>query len=230
LPALEVYGSIESGSFLETDPLSPSSPYSASKAGADLLVLAYRTTYDAPVLITRSANNYGPYQYPEKLIPLFATNALDEQPLPLYGDGGNVRDWIHVDDNCRALDTVLRHGELGQIYNVGAGNEVSNREITARILAATGRDESLVRRVPDRLGPHRRYSVDCGKLRALGWAPQVPFEDGLAATVAWYAERRDWWAPIKSGEWRAYYEAQYGAELGARSGPELGAEHGALAD
>jgi dTDP-glucose 4,6-dehydratase len=135
-----------------------------------------------------------------------------------------------VNDNCRALDTVLRHGELGQIYNVGAGNEVSNREITARILAATGRDESLIRRVPDRLGHDRRYSVDCSKLRALGWAPQVPFVEGLAATVAWYAERRDWWAPIKSGEWRAYYEAQYGAELGARSGPELGAEHGALAD
>jgi dTDP-glucose 4,6-dehydratase len=206
----EVYGSIESGSFLETDPLSPSSPYSASKAGADLLVLAYRTTYDAPVLITRSANNYGPYQYPEKLIPLFATNALDEQPLPLYGDGGNVRDWIHVEDNCRALDAVLRHGELGQIYNVGAGNEVSNREITARILAATGRAESLIRRVPDRLGHDRRYSVDCARLRALGWAPQVPFVEGLQATVDWYAERRDWWAPIKSGEWRAYYEAQYG--------------------
>jgi len=205
----EVYGSIESGSFLETDPLSPSSPYSASKAGADLLVLAYRTTYDAPVLITRSANNYGPYQYPEKLIPLFATNALDEQPLPLYGDGGNVRDWIHVEDNCRALDTVLRRGAEGQIYNVGAGNEVSNREITARILTATGRDESLIRPVPDRLGHDRRYSVGCSRLRALGWAPQVAFEEGLAATVAWYAERRDWWEPIKSGEWRAYYERQY---------------------
>ena len=210
----EVYGSIDEGSFVETDILEPSSPYSASKAGADLLVMAYRTTYGLPVLITRSSNNYGPYQYPEKLIPLFATNALDGLQLPVYGDGLNVRDWIHVEDNCRGLDLVLRQGEPGEIYNIGGGNERPNIEITRLILKATGNDESLLRYVSDRLGHDRRYSIDCGKLRALGWTPQVEFQAGLAQTVAWYRDNRWWWEKIKSGEWRRYYEQHY-AELGA---------------
>jgi dTDP-glucose 4,6-dehydratase len=215
----EVYGSIEEGSFRETDVLEPSSPYSASKAGADLLVLAYRTTYGLPVLITRSSNNYGPYQYPEKLIPLFATNALDGLQLPVYGDGMNVRDWIHVDDNCRALDLVLRAGVEGEVYNVGGGNERPNIEITRFILQATGNDESLLRYVSDRLGHDRRYSIECAKLRALGWAPRVTFEDGLAQTVAWYRDNRWWWEKIKSGVWRRYYEQHY-AELQATAEPE----------
>ncbi len=205
----EVYGSTESGSFTEESDLRPSSPYSASKAGADLLVLAYHSTYETPVMITRSSNNYGPYQYPEKIIPLFATNALDGEPLPLYGDGLNVRDWLHVADNCAAIDLVLREGRLGEVYNVGGGNEVTNLELTRRILQLAGRGEDLLRFVTDRPGHDRRYSVDCGKLRALGWRPETAFEAGLAATVEWYREHRNWWRPLKSGEWRAYYARQY---------------------
>jgi dTDP-glucose 4,6-dehydratase len=208
----EVYGSIDKGSFRETDALDPSSPYSASKAGAELLVRAYHTTYGTPVVITRSSNNYGPYQYPEKLIPLFATNALDGLPLPVYGDGMNVRDWIHVDDNCRGVDLVLRNGCDGEIYNIGGGNERPNIEITRRILRATDNDESLLRYVSDRLGHDRRYSIDCGKVRELGWDPQIAFDEGLAQTVAWYRDNRWWWEKIKSGEWRRYYEQHY-AEL-----------------
>jgi dTDP-glucose 4,6-dehydratase len=189
----EVYGSVEQGSFTETDPLSPSSPYSASKAGADLQVLAYHTTFGLPVLITRSSNNYGPHQYPEKLIPLFATNALDGLRLPVYGDGQNVRDWIHVEDNCTAVDVVLRSGTPGEVYNIGGGEE-------------------LIRYVGDRPGHDRRYSVDATKTRALGWEPRIPFAEGIAATVAWYGDRRDWWEPIKSGEWKDFYARQY-AEL-----------------
>jgi dTDP-glucose 4,6-dehydratase len=214
----EVYGSIDEGSFVETDILEPSSPYSASKAGGDLLVMAYRTTYGLPVLITRSSNNYGPYQYPEKLIPLFATNALDGLQLPVYGDGMNVRDWIHVEDNCRGLDLVLRKGEPGEIYNIGGGNERPNIEITRFILEATGNDESLLRYVSDRLGHDRRYSIDCGKLRALGWTPRIEFQAGLAQTVAWYRDNRWWWEKIKSGEWRRYYEQHY-SELSASEAP-----------
>ena len=205
----EVYGSIDAGSFAETDPLCPSSPYSASKAGADLQVLAYHTTYGLPALITRSSNNYGPYQYPEKLIPLFATNALDGRPLPVYGDGENVRDWIHVDDNCAAVDVVLRSGTPGEVYNIGGGNERTNMEITRLVLQATGRGDDLIRYVGDRPGHDRRYSVDAGKTQALGWQPHVPFADGIAATVAWYRDRRDWWEPIKSGEWKDFYARQY---------------------
>ena len=208
----EVYGDILAGASVETDALRPSSPYSASKAGGELLVLAYRRTYDAPVVITRSSNNYGPFQYPEKIVPLFVTNALDGQPLPVYGDGRNVRDWIYVDDNCRALDLVLREGRDGEIYNVGGGNEVANLDLTRGILAELGLGEELVRYVTDRPGHDRRYALDCGKLRTtLGWEPQVAFAEGLARTVTWYADHRDWWEKIKSGEWRRYYERQYRA-------------------
>jgi dTDP-glucose 4,6-dehydratase len=205
----EVYGDVLEGASVETDALRPSSPYSASKAGGELLVLAYRRTYGAPVVITRSSNNYGPFQYPEKIVPLFVTNALDGRPLPVYGDGRNVRDWIYVDDNCRALDLVLREGRDGEIYNVGGGHEVANVDLTRGILAELGLGDDLIRYVADRPGHDRRYALDCGKLRTLGWEPQVAFADGLARTVAWYADHRDWWEKIKSGDWRRYYERQY---------------------
>ena len=205
----EVYGDVAEGASRESDPLRPSSPYSASKAGADLLVLSYRRTYGVPVVITRSSNNYGPFQYPEKIVPLFVTNALDRLPLPVYGDGRNVRDWIYVDDNCRALDIALRKGDDGEVYNVGGGNEVANVDLTHGILAELGLGDELVRHVADRPGHDRRYAVDCGKLRRLGWEPRVGFAAGLSETVTWYAEHRDWWEKIKSGEWRRYYESQY---------------------
>lgn len=207
----EVYGSIPSGSFRETDPISPSSPYSASKAGGDLQVLAWHRTFGLDAVITRGSNTFGPRQYPEKLIPLFVTNALDGQPLPVYGDGMQVRDWIHVDDHCTGIWAAMEAGEAGEVYNVGGGNERPNMEITRRVLELTGRGESLIRHVEDRPGHDRRYALDTAKLRSLGWAPQSSFEDALAATVAWYAERRDWWEPIKSGEYRRYYEEQYGS-------------------
>jgi dTDP-glucose 4,6-dehydratase len=207
----EVYGSIDSGSFRETDPLQPSSPYSASKAGGDLQVLAWHHTYGIDAVITRGSNTYGPRQYPEKLIPLFVTNALDGESLPVYGDGMQIRDWIYVTDHCEGIWTALHQGVAGQIYNVGGGNEVPNLEITQRILSLTGADASLIRYVADRLGHDRRYSIATEKLRALGWEPRVEFEAGLAETVGWYTDRRDWWEPIKSGEYRAYYETQYGA-------------------
>jgi dTDP-glucose 4,6-dehydratase len=209
----EVYGSTETGSFTEESDLAPSSPYSASKAGADLLVLAYHRTFGTPVLITRSSNNYGPWQYPEKIIPLFITNAIDEQSLPVYGDGLNVRDWLYVDDNCAGIDAVLRKGTLGEAYNIGGGNEVENLTLTRRILELLGRSPELIRYVTDRPGHDRRYSIDCGKLRALGWSPETPFAAGLERTVSWYRDNPDWWRKIKSGEWRTYYERQY-SELG----------------
>lgn len=205
----EVYGSIDEGAFTEDSDLDPSSPYSASKAAADLLVLAYHRTYGTPVLVTRSSNNYGPYQYPEKIVPLFITNALDGEPLPLYGDGRNVRDWLYVEDNCAAIDLVLREGTPGTVYNVAGGAEVENLELTHRIIELLGKDPGLIRFVPDRPGHDRRYALDCSRLRALGWAPRTPFIDGLAATVAWYCEHREWWERIKSGEWRDYYARQY---------------------
>jgi dTDP-glucose 4,6-dehydratase len=205
----EVYGSIDEGAFTEDDPLNPSSPYSASKAGADLLVLAAATTFGLPVLITRSSNNYGPNQYPEKLIPLFVTNALADLPLPVYGDGQQVRDWIHVDDNCRAVDLVLRRGREGTIYNIGGGNERTNLDLTRHVLRLLGKGDALIRFVEDRPGHDRRYALDCARLRALGWQPRLPFEDGLAATVDWYAENEWWWGKIKSGAWKEYYAAQY---------------------
>jgi dTDP-glucose 4,6-dehydratase len=205
----EVYGSTETGSFTEESDLEPSSPYSASKAGGDLQVLAYYRTYGTPVLITRSSNNYGGWQYPEKIIPLFITNAIDDLPLPVYGDGLNVRDWLHVEDNCAAIDTVLHEGELGEVYNIGGGNEVPNLALTRRILELLGKGEDLIRYVVDRPGHDRRYSIDCAKVRALGWEPAVAFEDGLARTVAWYRDNPDWWRPIKSGDWHEYYRQQY---------------------
>jgi dTDP-glucose 4,6-dehydratase len=206
----EVYGDVESGSSREDDPIRPRSPYAASKAGGDLQVLAYRTTYGTPVLITRGSNTYGPYQYPEKLIPLFVTNLLDDQSVPLYGDGMQIRDWLHVDDHARGIAHVLEHGELGEVYNLGGGNSRTNHEITERLLGATGRSfETHVRHVADRPGHDRRYSLDASKARLLGWTPVTPFEEGLAATVAWYQENEAWWRPIKSGEFRRYYEQQY---------------------
>jgi dTDP-glucose 4,6-dehydratase len=209
----EVYGSTESDSFTEESDLAPSSPYSASKAGADLLVLAYHHTYGTPVVITRSSNNYGPWQYPEKIIPLFVTNAIDDQALPVYGDGLHVRDWLYVDDNCAAIDVVLRTGVAGEVYNIGGGNEVQNLTLTRRILELLGKSPDLIRYVADRPGHDRRYSVDCAKVRALGWTPAVDFEAGLERTVTWYRDSPSWWRTIKSGEWREYYERQY-AELG----------------
>ena len=194
----EVYGSIEVGSFSETDMLTPRSPYSASKAGSDLVALSYFTTYGLPVVVTRCSNNFGPYQFPEKVIPLFTTNLLDGKPVPLYGDGGNVRDWIHVEDHNRAADLVLRSGVVGEIYNIGAHNEITNRELTYRLLQLTGRDESFVEPVADRLGHDRRYSVNIDKITALGWSVSHDFDEALARTVDWYRDHRDWWEPLKA--------------------------------
>jgi len=205
----EVYGDVVEGASVETDPLRPSSPYSASKAAADLMVLAYRRTFGTPVVITRSSNNYGPYQYPEKIIPLFVTNLLDGQPVPVYGDGMNVRDWIYVDDNCRGVDLVLRKGQDGEIYNIGGDNEVANIDLTRAMLARLGLGDEMIRWVDDRAGHDRRYSVNCSKLRALGWEPRVNHEEGLAQTIDWYRDNRWWWEKIKSGEFRRYYEEQY---------------------
>jgi dTDP-glucose 4,6-dehydratase len=193
----EVYGSIASGASRESDPLAPRSPYSASKAGSDLIALAYRSTYGLPVLVSRSSNNFGPYQYPEKVIPLFVTNLLEGRKVPLYGDGLNVRDWCYVEDNCAALDCVLRRGTLGEIYNIGAGNEITNRELTERILRLCGVGPEMIEPVADRLGHDRRYSVDSTKVRALGWAPAHALDDALAATVRWYRDNRRWWEPLK---------------------------------
>ncbi len=194
----EVYGSIDHGSFSEEDPLAPRSPYSASKAGSDLIALAYHETHGLPVVVTRSSNQYGPYQFPEKLIPLFVTNLLEGHHVPLYGDGLNVRDWLFVRDNCEAVDLVRRSGRVGEIYNIGGGNELTNRELTAQLLAMLGRDESWVDHVEDRLGHDRRYSITTERIRSLGWSPRTPFADGLGETVRFYTERRDWWEPLRS--------------------------------
>jgi dTDP-glucose 4,6-dehydratase len=210
----EVYGDLEAGgSSTETDPLRPSSPYSAAKAAGDLLVPAYVRTFDVDASITRGSNTYGPNQYPEKFIPLFVTNALDGEALPLYGDGKQVRDWLFVEDHCAGIELVLRQGAAGEIYNVGGGDEHANIEVAERILALTGADRSLLRSVADRVGHDRRYSLDTAKLHALGWAPQMSFEEGLRGTVEWYRAERDWWQPIKSGEYREYYARQYAERL-----------------
>ena len=206
----EVYGSVARGSARESDPLRPSNPYSASKAGGDLLALAYWQTHRIPVVITRSSNNFGPYQYPEKVVPLFITNALEDEPLPLYGDGKNVRDWLYVLDNCSAIDLVLRQGKDGEVYNIGGGNEVENVVLTRQILRLAGKPDSLIQPVKDRPGHDRRYSLDSKKVQQLGWKPRHPFAAALEATVAWYREHEPWWRPLKSGEFRAYYERQYG--------------------
>ena len=189
----EVYGSIDVGSFVETDSLSPNSPYAASKASSDLIALAYHATFGLPVVVTRSTNNYGRFQFPEKVIPLFVTRLLAGGSVPLYGDGANVRDWCHVDDNCDAIDLALRSGTSGSIYNVGAGNEITNLDLTGRLLSLCGADESSIEYVEDRLGHDRRYSVDTGRIEALGWEPQRGFDEGLAETVAWYRDNPGWW-------------------------------------
>jgi dTDP-glucose 4,6-dehydratase len=196
----EVYGSIEQGAWTEASPLEPNSPYAASKAGADLLARAYARTHGLDVSVTRGSNTYGPYHFPEKVIPLFVTRLLDGEPVPLYGDGRHVRDWMHVDDHCRGIHTVLERGRAGEVYNLAGGCQLSNRELTERLLAATGRDASLVRHVTDpRGGAHDlRYSVDDSRARALGWRPQVPFDEGLAATVAWFRDNRSWWEPLRA--------------------------------
>jgi dTDP-glucose 4,6-dehydratase len=209
----EVYGSIEEGSFKETDPLMPSSPYSASKAGADRLAYSYYVTYDLPVVITRCSNNFGPYQYPEKLIPLFITNALENKELPIYGDGLNVRDWIYVEDHCEAIDFIYRHGQVGEVYNIGAGNEKTNLEITEYILKKLEKPRSLMVFVKDRLGHDRRYSLDCSKLRELGWSPKTDLEEALDQTIRWYVENRWWWQKLKSGEYLEFYKKNYQREL-----------------
>jgi dTDP-glucose 4,6-dehydratase len=208
----EVYGSIEVGSFKEIDPISPSSPYSASKAGGDLLAHSYFVTYGLPVLITRSSNNFGPYQYPEKLIPLFVTNAIDDKPLPLYGDGKNVRDWLYVVDNCAAIDLVLRKGNPGEVYNIGGDCERMNVEITHLILDIMGKPESLIKPVKDRPGHDRRYSVDTTKIRKLGWSPHPDFPKLLETTVKWYIDNQSWWRKIKEkqAEYKRFYDAHYG--------------------
>jgi dTDP-glucose 4,6-dehydratase len=208
----EVYGSVPQGSSTETDELRPRNPYSASKAGADRLAYSFWATYGVPVIVTRASNNYGPNQFPEKVIPLFITNALDEIPVPLYGDGLNVRDWLHVSDHWRALDLLIDRGESGEVYNIGGGNEVPNVDLTRRILDLLGRPASLIRPVPDRPGHDRRYALDTSKLRGLGWRPTVPFEAGLRSTVDWYRNNEWWWRPIKEQDpaFRAYYKKQYG--------------------
>jgi dTDP-glucose 4,6-dehydratase len=210
----EVYGDLPAGtSSLEEDPLRPSSPYAASKAGGDLQVLAHSRTYGVDAVITRGSNTYGPNQYPEKMIPLFTTNALEGEALPVYGDGRQSRDWLHVEDHCAAIELVLHQGESGGVYNVGGGDERENLEVAHRILELTGAGEELIRHVEDRLGHDRRYSLDSSKLRALGWSPQRSFADGLTTTVDWYRSRRDWWEPLKSGEYLAYYRQQYAERL-----------------
>ena len=206
----EVYGHVHTGSSTETDQIAPRSPYAASKAGGDLQVLAYWTTYETPVLITRGSNTYGPYQYPEKLIPLFVTNLIDDQPVPVYGDGMQIRDWLHADDHARGIMHVLDHGALGEVYNIGGGNGRTNMEITKTLLELTSRSYAThVKHVQDRPGHDRRYSLDASKAHALGWKPRVDFKEGLAATVAWYRANEAYWRAIKSGEFKAYYEKQY---------------------
>jgi dTDP-glucose 4,6-dehydratase len=206
----EVYGYILEGKFTEESPLDPSSPYSASKASGDLLALAYFRTFGVPALVTRSSNNYGPYQYPEKLIPLFVTNAIDDLPLPVYGDGRQVRDWLYVLDNCEAIDLVLRKGEEGTVYNVGGDCELENIEVTRKILVEMGKPESLIKFVEDRPGHDVRYALAAGRIRELGWEPTVDFDDGLRETIRWYTGREDWWRPLKDRAFREYYEKQYG--------------------
>ena len=209
----EVYGDVSTGRSKESDPVAPRSPYAASKAAADLLVQSYFTTYGAQVLITRGSNTFGPNQYPEKFIPLFVTNALEDQALPLYGDGLQQRDWIHVEDHCTGIAKVLERGTPGEIYNIGGGCERRNKEVAQAILNILGKPGALIRHVTDRLGHDRRYALNCEKVRTLGWQPQANFEDALKSTVLWYQDNPRWWGKIKSGEFREYYERLYGARL-----------------
>jgi dTDP-glucose 4,6-dehydratase len=209
----EVYGSIDTGSFTETHPLNPRNPYSASKAGGDRMAYAYSQTYGLPVIVTRASNNFGPWQYPEKLIPLFVTNAIDDLALPLYGDGRNVRDWLYVEDHCAAIDFLIEHGVNGETYNIGGGNERENREITQTILSLTNKPDSLIKRVADRQGHDRRYSIDMSKVESMGFRCQTDFDEALRRTIQWYVENEIWWRAIKerSAEFKAYYEKQYAA-------------------
>jgi dTDP-glucose 4,6-dehydratase len=211
----EVYGSIEEGSFTESSPLAPSSPYSATKTGADLLVSAYFHTYGLGTMICRGSNNYGPYQYPEKVIPLMVLNALAGDPLPVYGDGKNVRNWIYAADFARGIVFALEHGTPGEVYNCGGPDECENLEVVNRIVELCGASESLIEFIADRPGHDRRYSLSSGKLRALGWEPRTRFEEGLATTVEWYRDNAWWWEPIRSGAYREYYERHYGRPLKA---------------
>ena len=207
----EVYGSLgKSGYFREDTPLAPNSPYSASKASADLMVRAYNKTFDLPVNITRCSNNYGPYQFPEKLIPLMISNALENKPLPVYGDGLNIRDWLHVYDHCSAVDLVFHKGKTGEIYNIGGNNEKKNIEIVKLILQNLNKSESLIKFVKDRLGHDKRYAIDSSKIQdELGWTPKYTFETGITETIKWYLDHKEWWERIKSGEYTAYYERMY---------------------
>jgi dTDP-glucose 4,6-dehydratase len=207
----EVYGSVATGASREIDELKPRNPYSASKAGADRLAYSYWATYDVPVVVTRASNNYGPYQFPEKVIPLFVTNAIDDMPVPLYGDGRNVRDWLHVLDHCRAIDLLIDTASNGEAYNIGGGNDVMNVDLTHQILDGLDKPRSLIKPVPDRPGHDRRYCLDTTKLRSLGWSPQVPFGDGLRETIEWYRANQWWWRPIKEQDpnFKSYYQAQY---------------------
>ncbi len=205
----EVYGEVPVGAARETDPLAPRSPYAASKAGGELLVRAYHTTYGLPTLITRASNNFGPYQYPEKFLPVLITHALDDRPIPLYGDGRQRRDWLYVDDHCAALELLLTHGEPGTAYNIGAGNELENRALAEMVLDLLGKPHSLIQSVPDRPGHDRRYAVDTGRLTALGWRPAWSFEAALEATVRWYVDHQDWWRPLQDATYQEYYRRNY---------------------
>lgn len=207
----EVYGSIARGRTAEDAPLEPRSPYSASKAGGDHLVRAYFTTYGLPTILTRACNNYGPYQYPEKFVPLFITNLIEGKKVPVYGDGKQIREWIYVTDHCRAIDAILHHGKPGEVYNIGTGENRANIEITRKLLQAFGKDETSIEYVKDRPGHDLRYALDSTKLRReLGWQPQVSFDEGLQRTIEWYRDHTTWWQRIKSGEFAKYYERQYG--------------------
>lgn len=212
----EVYGDFENGGFAtETHPLHPSSPYSASKAGGDMQVIAYRRTFDLPVMITRCTNNYGSHQYPEKIIPLFITNLIEGKKVPVYGDGGQIRDWLYVDDHCSAIDLVLHRGELGEVYNVGANQdpEITNMELTNKILEAMDLGEEMIEYVTDRPGHDRRYAVDASKIKALGWEKSVTFEEGLSKTIQWYQDNQEWWKKIKTGEYLEFYKKQYNDQV-----------------
>ncbi len=210
----EVYGSIEEGSFTETSPLDPSSPYSASKAGGDLIVSAFQHTFDADSLIVRASNNYGPRQHPEKLIPLVVLNALHGDPIPVYGDGGQVRNWLFVEDFASAISIVLEQGEAGEAYNVGGPDELPNLDVVERIISLAGAERSLIEYVRDRPGHDRRYSLASDKLEGLGWRAAVSFDEGIERTVGWYRDNEEWWGPLRSGEYREYYLRQYGKALG----------------
>jgi dTDP-glucose 4,6-dehydratase len=209
----EVYGSIPEGFFVEGDPLEPNSPYAASKAGGELMVRAYHVTYGLNAVVTRGSNTFGPYQYPEKVLPLFITNIIDDEPLPVYGDGKQVRDWLYVEDHCSGIDVALHHGQPGELYNLGGDNERHNIDVTHQLLQILGKPESLIRHVEDRPGHDRRYALDSSKLKALGWQPAHTFEQALQETVSWYVDNEWWWRKIKSGEYREYYKAQYGSRL-----------------